>query len=82
MHITNKPYLGKPFADVSYAFKVKFFFSKTENFTSPLCVQRLSRYFNAYKNMNVARFPAIMDEIQKFICELFRINDNNYDAKY
>ena len=23
-----------------------------------------------------------MDEIQKFLCELFRINDNNYDAKY
>ena len=23
-----------------------------------------------------------MDEIQKFLYELFRINDNNYDAKY
>ena len=27
-------------------------------------------------------FRAIMDEIQKFFRELFRINDNNYDAKY
>ena len=26
MHITNKSYLGKPFADVSYTFKVEIFF--------------------------------------------------------
>ena len=25
---------------------------------------------------------AVMDEIEKFFRELFRINDNNYDAKY
>ena len=66
------------------------FFSKTENFTSPLLrSETKSTFFSWSLGMTQTRtfsFFAIiwakMDEIQKFLRELFRINGDIYDAKY
>ncbi|MDE5117573.1 MAG: hypothetical protein O4860_10245, partial [Trichodesmium sp. St2_bin2_1] len=61
-------------------------FSETENFTSPFLQ---STFFSCSLGMTQTRtfsFFAIIrakiDEIQKFLCELFRINGDIYDAKY
>ena len=66
------------------------FFSKTENFTSPLLrSETKSTFFSCSLDMTQSRtFPffviirAKMDEIQTFLHELFRINGDIYDAKY
>ena len=65
-------------------------FSKTENFTSPLLRSETSQHFLAvfwvWHKLECCPFFAIirakMDEIQKFLRELFRINGDIYDAKY
>ena len=66
------------------------FFQKLKILQVHFCVQRLSQHFLAvvwvWHKLECCPFFAIirakMDEIQKFLRELFRINGDIYDAKY
>ena len=65
-------------------------FQKLKILQVHFCVQRLSQHFLAVvwvwrklgRNAFFAIIRAKMDEIQKFLRELFRINGDIYDAKY
>ena len=61
-------------------------FSKNENFTSPLLRSETKSTFFVWQKVCRNPFFAIirakMDEIQKFLRELLRINGDIYDAKY
>ena len=86
MHTTNKPYLGKPFANVSYIYdiysKYNFPKSKTENFTSLLLRSETKSIFWVWYGPFFAIIRAVINEIKNFLREMFRINGDIYDAKY
>ena len=73
-----------------FLYKHKNFFQNLKILQVHFCVQRLSQHFLAVvwvwqkvgRNPFFAIIRAKMDEIQKFLRELFRINDDIYDAKY
>ena len=73
-----------------FLFKNWIFFQKLKILQVHFCVQRLSQHFLAVvwvwqkvrRNPFFAIIRAKMDEIQKFLRDLFRINDDIYDAKY